>query len=106
MSSLGCSFHNKEEFRILQGRNKTSIRVTTLALRREVSVIGGLQGACEEDPGSYRLFNFTSVCGNVIDQTILENISKNPLGRKVIGSSLHEFKKMKSSLTNLDSFLQ
>lgn len=34
LSSLGCSFHNKEEFRILQGRNKASSRVTTLDLRR------------------------------------------------------------------------
>lgn len=92
-----CSFH-KEEFRILQGRNKTSSRVKTLDLTEQASVIGGLEGARKEDPGSYRLVNFTSVCGNVIKQTILESISKHLMGKEVIWSSLYEFKVVKSSL--------
>lgn len=66
----------------------------------------GLQEAREEDLGSHRLVNFTSVYGNVMEQTILESISKHLMGKKVIWSSLHEFKKAKSSLTNPDSFLR
>lgn len=34
LSSFVCSLHNKEEFRILQGRDKTTNRITTLDFRR------------------------------------------------------------------------
>lgn len=56
----------------------------------------------KEDPGNYRLVTLTLICGEVLEQLILETISRH---RKVIKNSLHGFTKGMSCLTNPDDLL-
>jgi len=50
----------------------------------------GEQGAHEKkDPGNYGLVSVTAVDGKVMQQIILESISKHLMGKKVIGFGSH-----------------
>ena len=58
----------------------------------------------KEDPGNYRPLSFTSVLGKVMEQFILDDMSKQIDENKVIMSSQHGFTKGKSCLNNLIVF--
>jgi len=58
----------------------------------------------KEDPGNYRLLSLTSIPEKVMEQLILDAISKQMEENKVIRSSQHGFIKRKSCLTNLIDF--
>jgi len=57
-----------------------------------------------EDPENYRLVSLTSIPGKVMEQLILDVISKQVEEKKVIRSSQHRFTKGKSCLTKLIAF--
>lgn len=58
----------------------------------------------KEDPGSNQPVNLTSIPGRVIEQVVLEIITKHVEEKKVIRSSQHGFTKWKPCLTNLTAF--
>jgi len=58
----------------------------------------------KEDPGNYRPVSLTSILGKVMDQLILDAISKQVEENKVIRSNQHGFSKRKSCLTNVTAF--
>ncbi|GAB0187214.1 mitochondrial enolase superfamily member 1 [Grus japonensis] len=58
----------------------------------------------KEGTGNYRPVSLTSIPGKVMEQPILDVISKHVEEKKVIGSGQHEFTKGKSCLTNLIAF--
>ncbi|PKU36829.1 rna-directed dna polymerase from mobile element jockey- hypothetical protein [Limosa lapponica baueri] len=58
----------------------------------------------KEDPGNYRLVSLTSVPGKVMEQHILDVISKHVEEEKVTENGQHGFTKGKSCLTNLMAF--
>ena len=58
----------------------------------------------KKDPGNYKPFSLTSIPGKVMEQLILDVISKKEEEKKVIRSSQHIFTKGKSCLTNLIAF--
>jgi len=58
----------------------------------------------KEDPGNYRSFSLTSIPAKMMEQLILEVITKQVEEMKVIRSSQHGFTKGTSSLTNLIAF--
>ena len=58
----------------------------------------------KEDPGSYRPVSLTSIPGKVMEQLVLNSISKQLEDKKVIKSNQHRFTKGKSCLTNLIAF--
>jgi len=58
----------------------------------------------EDDPGNYRPVSLTSIPGKVMEQLILNVITKQVEEKKVIRSSQHGFTKGKSCLTNLIAF--
>ncbi|GAB0190273.1 hypothetical protein GRJ2_001492600 [Grus japonensis] len=57
-----------------------------------------------EDPGHYRSVSLTSIPGKVMEQLILDVISKHVKEKKVIGGGPHGFTKGKSCLTNVIAF--
>lgn len=54
----------------------------------------------KKDPGSYRLPNLTLMPRRVMEQVILENISRDMEDMKVVGRSPHGFPKGKVKLDN------
>jgi len=71
---------------------------------RNVSVTPVFKKGKKEDPGNYRPVSLTAVPGKVMEQLILDVISKQVEEKKVIRSSQHRFTKGKSCLTNLIAF--
>jgi len=68
---------------------------------RKAIVIPVFKKSKKENPGNYRLVSITSVPGKVMEQLVLDVISKQVEEKKVISSSQHGFTKGKSYLTNL-----
>ena len=58
----------------------------------------------KEDPGNYRPVSLTCIPGRVMEQLVLDTLSKQLEDKKVIRSSQHRFTKRKSCLTNLVAF--
>ena len=58
----------------------------------------------KDDLGNCRPVSLTSVPGKVIEQLVLDAISKQLEEKKITGNSQHGFTKGKSSLTNLVAF--
>lgn len=58
----------------------------------------------EEDPGNYSLISLILIPGKVMEQILLEAISKNTKGKKVIESGQHGFMEGRTCLTNLTTF--
>lgn len=68
-----------------------------------MNVIPIIKKGKKKDPGNYR--ELVSP-GEVIEELILETISRHMPDKNVIGSSQYGFVMGKSCLTNLDSLLQ
>jgi len=73
---------------------------------RKDSVTPVFKKGKKEDPGNYRPVSLTSIPGKVMEQLILDVISKQVEEKKVIRSSQHGFTKGKSCLTNLTAFYE
>ena len=58
----------------------------------------------KDDPGSYRPVSLTSVPGKVMEQVVLDAISKQLEEKEVIRSSHHGFTRGKSCSTNVVAF--
>ncbi|GAB0188304.1 mitochondrial enolase superfamily member 1 [Grus japonensis] len=71
---------------------------------RKANVTPVFKKGKKEDPGNYRPISLTSIPGKVVEQLILDVISKHVEEKKVIGSGQHGFTKGKSCLTNLIAF--
>ncbi|PKU34297.1 rna-directed dna polymerase from mobile element jockey-like [Limosa lapponica baueri] len=55
----------------------------------------------EEDPGNYRPVSLVSVPGKIMDQVLLETLSRHMENKEIIGECPHGFTKGKSCLINL-----
>lgn len=62
--------------------------------------------SCRKEEGNCRPVSLTFVHRNIVEQLILDVISKQLEEKEVIRSSQHEFTKEKSCLTNLVSFCE
>ncbi|NXU46088.1 RTBS polymerase, partial [Drymodes brunneopygia] len=71
---------------------------------RKPSVAPIFKRGKKENPGNYWPVSLTSIPGKVVEQIILEVISKHVEETKTIRSSQHGFTKRKSCLTNLTAF--
>ncbi|PKU49487.1 rna-directed dna polymerase from mobile element jockey-like [Limosa lapponica baueri] len=71
---------------------------------RKVNVTPVFKKGKNKDPGNYRPISPISIPGKVMEQLILDVISKHLELEKVIGSGQHGFTKGKSCLTNLIAF--
>ncbi|GAB0209109.1 mitochondrial enolase superfamily member 1 [Grus japonensis] len=71
---------------------------------RKANVTPVFKKGKKEDQGNYRPVSLTSIPGKVMEQLILDVISKHVEEKKVIGSGQHGFTKDKSCLTNLIAF--
>ncbi|PKU45371.1 rna-directed dna polymerase from mobile element jockey- hypothetical protein [Limosa lapponica baueri] len=71
---------------------------------RKVNVMPVFKKGKKEDPENYRPISLTSIPGNVVEQLILDVISKHVEEKKVIRSGQHGFTKGKSCLTNVTAF--
>ncbi|PKU48350.1 rna-directed dna polymerase from mobile element jockey-like [Limosa lapponica baueri] len=71
---------------------------------RKANVTPVFKKGKKEDPGGYRPVSFTSIPGKVMEQLILDIISKRVEEKKVIRSGQHGFTKEKSCFTNLIDF--
>ncbi|KAJ7413240.1 RNA-directed DNA polymerase from mobile element jockey-like protein [Willisornis vidua] len=58
----------------------------------------------KEDPGNYRPVSLTSISGKMMEQLIMDVISKHVEEKKVIRNSQHGLTKGKSRMTNLIAF--
>ena len=65
---------------------------------RKANVTPVFKNGKKEDPGNYRPGSFTSVPGKVMEQLILETISRHVNDKKIVRCSQH---KLKSCLSNL-----
>ncbi|PKU49337.1 rna-directed dna polymerase from mobile element jockey- hypothetical protein [Limosa lapponica baueri] len=68
---------------------------------RKANVMLVFKKGKKENPGNYRPVSLTSIPGKLMDQLILDVISKHVEEKKVIWSGQHGFTKGKSCLTNL-----
>ena len=59
---------------------------------------------CREDLGNYRLVSLTSVPGKVMEQIVLQEITRHVQDNQGIRPSQRRFTKGRSCLTNLISF--
>ncbi|GAB0184761.1 hypothetical protein GRJ2_000941400 [Grus japonensis] len=71
---------------------------------RKANVTPVFKKSKKKDPGNYRPVSLTSLPGKVMEQLILDVISKHVEEKKVIKSGQHGFTKGKSCLTNLIAF--
>jgi len=71
---------------------------------RKASVAPVFKKGKKEDPGNYRPISLTSIPGKVMEQLILDVISKQVEEKKVIRSRQHGYTKEKSGLTSLIAF--
>ena len=58
----------------------------------------------KEDPVNYRLISLPSISGRVMEQIILQAISKHAKDKKMAGNSQYRFIKGISCMTNLIAF--
>jgi len=70
---------------------------------RKATVTPVFKKGKKEDPGNYRPVSLTSMPGEMMEQLILEIISKQ-VEEKIIRSNQHGFTKGQSCLTNLIAF--
>jgi len=56
---------------------------------RKANVTSVFKKGKKEDPGNYRPLSLTSICGKVVEQLVLDVISKQMKENKVIRSSQH-----------------
>ncbi|PKU46621.1 rna-directed dna polymerase from mobile element jockey- hypothetical protein [Limosa lapponica baueri] len=71
---------------------------------RKANVIPVFKKGKKEDLGNYRLVSLTSIPGKMMEQLVLDIISKHMEEKKTIRSSQHGFTKGKSCLTKLIAF--
>ncbi|KAK4829071.1 hypothetical protein QYF61_002015 [Mycteria americana] len=72
--------------------------------RRKANVTFIFKKGKKEDPGNYRPVSLTLIPGKLMEQLILEIISRHIKEQKIIRSSQHGFSKGMSCLTNLITF--
>jgi len=73
---------------------------------RKANVTPVFKKGKKEDPGNYRPVSLTSILGKVMEQLILDIVSRHTKDKRVIRGSHHGFTKGKSCLTNLITFYE
>jgi len=102
-----CLLRNKNLLKLsaeLLSSSKEEIQHTTQWNRRKENVTPIFKTNKQEDPGNCRLASFTLAPGKVIEQIILEIISRHVRDKKDIRSSHHRFTKGQSCLIKLRTF--